>query len=91
MDIKFGFTSASKNVGNKDENGKRVQSKISNVVANIKAICAYCEKEFEYKPSYGGTHTYCSSACAAAAKRLHMSLILNVLHVVNLFILSQVE
>jgi hypothetical protein len=45
MDIKFGFTSASKNVGNKDENGKRVQSKISNVVANIKAICAYCEKE----------------------------------------------
>lgn len=70
MDIKFGFTSASKNVGNKDENGKRVQSKISNVVANIKAICAYCEKEFEYKPSYGGTHTYCSPACAAAAKKV---------------------
>lgn len=70
MDIKFGFTSASKNVGNKDENGKRVQSKISNVVANIKAICAYCKKEFEYKPSYGGTHTYCSPACAAAAKKV---------------------
>lgn len=32
MDIKFGFTSASKNVGNKDENGKRVQSKISNLI-----------------------------------------------------------
>ena len=31
MDIKFGFTSASKNVGNKDENGKRVQSKIKSI------------------------------------------------------------
>ena len=90
MDIKFGFTSASKNVGNKDENGKRVQSKISNVVANIKAICAYCEKEFEYKPSYV-LILIVLLLVLLLLKRLHMSLILNVLHVVNLFILSQVE
>lgn len=28
MDIKFGFTSASKNVGNKDENGKEYKAKL---------------------------------------------------------------
>lgn len=36
MDIKFGFTSASKNVGNKDENGKRVQSKKGRIAGVFK-------------------------------------------------------
>lgn len=37
---------------------------------NIKCICAYCGKEFEVSPSYGGTHTYCSNTCATAAKKV---------------------
>lgn len=37
---------------------------------NIKCICAYCGKEFEVAPSYGRTHTYCSNACATAAKKV---------------------
>lgn len=37
---------------------------------NIKCICAYCGKKFEVAPSYGGTHTYCSNACATAAKKV---------------------
>lgn len=37
---------------------------------NIKCVCAYCGKEFEVAPSYGGTHTYCSNACATAAKKV---------------------
>ena len=88
MDIKFGFTSASKNVGNKDENGKRVQSKISNVVANIKAIV---KKNLSINQVMVVLILIVLLLVLLLLKRLHMSLILNVLHVVNLFILSQVE
>lgn len=72
MNTKFAFVALSTKSANKQVDGekpKRIQTKVSEKVENCKAICAYCGKEFEYKPSYGGTHTYCSNACATAAKK----------------------
>lgn len=73
MNTKFAFVALSTKSANKQVDGekpKRVQTKVSNRVENCKAVCAYCGKEFEYKPSYGGTHTYCSNTCATAAKKV---------------------
>lgn len=51
-------------------NGNTKSNKLNVNGNNEICICAYCGKEFEVAPHYGGTHTYCSVACATAAKRV---------------------
>lgn len=60
--VKFNFTLAAI----KPKSSK----KVGTTGVELTRICAYCGKEFKYLPSYGGTHTYCSTACSAAAKKV---------------------